>query len=173
MPTRELIVTVEGRERTVVVDGPTGDGGFRVTIDGAARDVDARMVRPGTWSLIMDGASFVVDLDPRRGGAVAASVNASEAVLTIEDARQRRLAQAAHGHRPAVHGETIRAPIAGKVVKVVVAVGDVVAAGKPVVVLEAMKMENELIAERGGTVEKILKPAGQAVETGDALVELV
>jgi len=172
MATRELIVTVDGRERTVVVDGPTDDGGFRVTIDGVARDVDARAVRPGTWSLMVDGASFVVDLDPRRGGAIAASVGASEAVLVIEDARQRRLAQAAHAHRPVARGETVRAPIAGKVVKVVVAVGDVVAAGKPVVVLEAMKMENELIAERGGTVAKVLKQAGQAVETGDPLVEL-
>ena len=72
----------------------------------------------------------------------------------------------------AARGETIRAPIAGKVVKVLVAVGDEVAPGTPVIVLEAMKMENELVAERGGTVTAVHKQAGQAVDTGDLLVEL-
>jgi len=53
-----------------------------------------------------------------------------------------------------------------------VAVGDQVAPGTAVIVLEAMKMENELIAEKGGTVATITKAAGQAVDTGDLLVEL-
>ena len=53
-----------------------------------------------------------------------------------------------------------------------VAAGDQVAPGTPVIVLEAMKMENELVAERGGTVAGIHKSAGQAVDTGDLLVEL-
>ena len=53
-----------------------------------------------------------------------------------------------------------------------VAVGDVVAPGTPVIVLEAMKMENELVAEHGGTVTALHKQAGQPVDTGDLLVEL-
>ncbi|HEX7704038.1 MAG TPA: biotin/lipoyl-containing protein, partial [Kofleriaceae bacterium] len=69
-------------------------------------------------------------------------------------------------------GEALRAPIAGKVVKVLVAVGDNVAPGTAVIVLEAMKMENELVSERGGTVKVVHKQAGQAVDTGDTLVEL-
>ena len=168
---RELIVTAEGRDRAVIVDGPGQDGRFRISVDGAEQLVDARALRPGTWSLIIAGRSFVVDLDHRRGG-IAASVGDSEAVLRVEDALRRRLATAA-GVRPQASGETIRAPIAGKVVKVVVAVGDQVAAGAPVIVLEAMKMENELAAERGGTVSAIHKAAGQAVDTGDLLVEIV
>jgi len=169
---RELIVTVNGRDRTVSVDGPTGDGQFRVTIDGVERVVDRRAIRPGTWSLVLDGASFVVDLDPRRGGQIAASTGPNEATLEVEDARHRRLAGAT-GARAPQRGETLRAPIAGKVVKVLVAVGDQVAPGTAVVVLEAMKMENELVAERGGTVQAVHKTAGQAVDTGDVLVELV
>ena len=171
---RELIVTAEGRERTVVVDGPGPDGRFQVTIDGVAQDVDAAALRPGTWSLIVGGPggkSFVVDLDRRRGG-IAASIGAGEVVLGVEDALHKRLARAA-GNRAPARGEAIRAPIAGKVVKVVVAVGDQVAPGSPVIVLEAMKMENELAAERGGTVSAIHRAAGQAVDTGDLLVELV
>ena len=53
-----------------------------------------------------------------------------------------------------------------------VAVGDQVVPGAAVIVLEAMKMENELAAERGGTVSAIHKVAGQAVDTGDLLVEI-
>ena len=169
---RELIVTADGRDRSVVIDGPQSDGTFHVTIDtGAPRVVDGREIRPGTWSLVIEGKSFIVDLDPRRAG-IQASVGASEVTLQVEDALHRRLSQAASGGRAAQRGESIRAPIAGKVVKVLVAQGDQVAAGAPVIVLEAMKMENELVAERGGTVGAIHKTAGQAVDTGDLLVEL-
>ena len=167
---RELIVTADGADRTVTVDGPLPDGRFKISIDGTEHLVDARQLRPGTWSLLFAGQQFVVDLDRRRAG-IAASVGASEALLTVEDALHRRLASAA-GTRAQASGESIRAPIAGKVVKVLVAVGDQVAPGTAVIVLEAMKMENELIAERGGTVAAISKSTGQAVDTGDLLVEL-
>ncbi|HSK03540.1 MAG TPA: biotin/lipoyl-containing protein [Kofleriaceae bacterium] len=169
--TRELIVTANGRDRAVTVEGPLDDGRFRIAIDGAERLVDARAVRPGTWSLVIDGASFVVDLDARRAG-VAATVGASEVLLTVEDALHRRLATAAGARATAPRGEAVRAPIAGKVVKVLVAPGDQVAPGTAVIVLEAMKMENELIAERGGAVTAIHKAAGQAVDTGDLLIDL-
>jgi len=168
---RDLIVTADGRDRTVTVEGPTPEGTFHVTIDGTLRVVDGRAIRPGTWSLVIEGRSFVVDLDQRRTG-IHASVGASEANLQVEDALHRRLAQAAGSRATAQRGESIRAPIAGKVVKVLVAVGDQVAAGTPVIVLEAMKMENELVAERGGTVASLHKAAGQAVDTGDLLLEL-
>ena len=119
---RELIVTADGRDRTVSVEGPLPDGRFRVTIDGSDHEVDGRAIRPGTWSIVLDGRSYVVDLDKRRTG-IAASVGASEAMLQVEDALHRRLARRGQP-RGQARGETIRAPIAGKVVKVLVAVGD-------------------------------------------------
>jgi biotin carboxyl carrier protein len=171
---RELIVTAEGRDRAVRVDGPGPDGRFRITIDGVEQLVDAAALRPGSWSLIIAGRSYQVDLDHRRGGiaaSVAAGNGADHVTLQVEDALHRRLASAAGARAPA-RGESVRAPIAGKVVKVLVAIGDQVAPGSAVIVLEAMKMENELAAERGGTVSAIHKAAGQAVDTGDLLVEL-
>lgn len=167
---RELIVTADGRDRTVAVEGPLPDGKFRVTIDGTAHLVDGRAIRPGTWSIVLEGHSYMVELDKRRTG-IAASVGASETMLQVEDALHRRLAQAAQP-RGAARGESIRAPIAGKVVKVLVAPGDTVAAGAAIIVLEAMKMENELTAAHGGTVTAVHKQAGQAVDTGDLLVEI-
>ena len=123
---RELIVTASGQDRTVTVEGPLaseapspGAAMFRIVVDGVEHMVDARAVRPGTWSLVLDGRQYVIDLDRRRTG-ITATVGASEAVLTVEDALHRRLASAA-GTRAVAKGETIRAPIAGKVVKVLVA----------------------------------------------------
>src|SRR5262249_34134443 len=92
---RELIVSVTGLDRNIVIEGPLPSGAFRVAIDGDVREVDARAIRPGTWSLVIDGRSFIVDLDRRHGG-IAASVGASEAMLQVEDALHRKLAQAAH-----------------------------------------------------------------------------
>ncbi len=166
---KELLVTASGREATITI-ARAADGGWVVEVDGVARAVDARQVRPGTWSLLVDGQSYLVDLDPRKKG-VAASVGLAEALITVEDARTRRLRQSlAHG-APA-RGEEVRAPIAGKVVKLTCAVGDEIAAGQAVAVLEAMKMENEIVAEIGGTVAAIKKDVGQSVETGELLLVL-
>ncbi len=174
MPTRELIVTVDGRERTVVVDGQ--GPALVVTIDRAARKVDARQVRPGTWSLILDGKSFVVDLDPRRGGDGRSIGGVGRRRRGGVEGRGRAAAPArARGgqrsrRRRAARPSARRSP--ARVVKLAVAIGDTVAAGHAVVVLEAMKMENEHVAERGGTVTAVHKQPGQAVDTGDLLVEL-
>ena len=166
---RELIATVGGREIEISVE--QGDADWRVTIDGAERRVDARQIRPGTWSLVIDGRAYLVDLD-RRPQGTALSSRLAEAVATIEDARRKRLAKAAHREGLAGAGEELRAPIAGKVVKLLVEVGATVAVGQGVIVLEAMKMENELVAERGGTVTAVHKQAGQSINTGDLLVTL-
>ncbi|MBP6630353.1 MAG: hypothetical protein KBG28_12125 [Kofleriaceae bacterium] len=168
---RELVISAGGTEVTVVVAGDPVRGPLQLTVDGVAQDVDARRVRPGTWSILVGGRSYEVDLDPRRGH-LAASAGSGDLDLVVEDARERRLRQAAQRQGGSSRGETVRAPIAGKLVKVLVEVGATVAAGRPVVVLEAMKMENELCAERGGVVRSVLKTAGQTVDTGEPLVEL-
>jgi biotin carboxyl carrier protein len=160
---QELLVESGGREATIVVE-PSDTHGWRVEVDGAPRNVDARQLRPGTWSLLIDGHSYLVDLDPRKNG-IAASVEGSgglgDAVITVEDAKTRRLRQnLATG--PTVRGEDVRAPIAGKVVKILCAVGDEVPAGHAVAVIEAMNMEKE-----------ICKTAGQSAESGELLLVLV
>src|SRR5689334_136231 len=110
---RELIVTADGRDRTVAIEGPLPDGKFRIAIDGQTHEVDGKAVRPGTWTIVLDGKQYVVDLDKRRTG-IAASVGASEAMLQVEDALHRRLASATQP-REGKRGEQLKAPIAGKV----------------------------------------------------------
>jgi biotin carboxyl carrier protein len=73
--------------------------------------------------------------------------------------------------RPAAGPGPVRAPMPGMVVRVEVAEGDAVAPGQGIVVVEAMKMENELKTESGGVVARINVEAGQAVEKGAVLVE--
>ncbi len=172
MARREISATVEGREVSVTVE-PGADGRWQVAIDGQAlRLIDAVEIRPGTWSLLVDGASLVVDVD-RRAHELALLFGGEEAGIELVDASRRRLAQAVgHGGRSAARGEVVRAPIAGKVVKLLVAAGDEVAADQGVAVLEAMKMENEIKAERGGVVETVHVRPGQSVETREPLFTL-
>ncbi|HTM20029.1 MAG TPA: biotin/lipoyl-containing protein, partial [Kofleriaceae bacterium] len=139
-------------------------------IDGVEHLVDAREVRPGTWSPLIAGRSWLIDLDARKRGTTA-TAGAVEVPVAVEDARRRRLAQAV---AKVEHGgdEVVLAPIAGKVVKILAQPGDRVAAGKPVIVLEAMKMENEITAVRGGTVKQVHVNPGQSVENSDKLLTL-
>jgi len=168
----ELSASLGGREVEITVER-SRDGQWRVALDGGPeRSVDAVEIRPGTWSLLVDGRSILVDLD-RRAGATALMVGGEEVVVELVDARKRRLAQAVGaGSRAGARGELVRAPIAGKVVKLLVAAGADVTAGQGVAVLEAMKMENEIRADRGGTVDVIHVQPGQSVDSGELLVTL-
>ncbi len=176
---RELIITIDGHERTATVE-PSADrnraGAWQLTLDDRVHDIDARQVRPGTWSLLIAGRSYLVDLDPQklanRPGAVRVLCGVHDELIDVEDARKKRLAAAVSAPDDSRSGEVVRAPIAGKVVTVVVGSGDTVDVGQRTVVLEAMKMENEIKSERGGVVATVHVEAGQSVNAGDALVTL-
>jgi biotin carboxyl carrier protein len=168
---RELAATASKSELEIVIEA-TEDGRWRVVVDGRQHEVDAVEVHPGTWSLIVDGRSHIVDLDERKRGT-AVLVGATDTLVVLEDARRKRLAEAVKRDASSGTGETVRAPIAGKLVKLLVAVGDTVEVGQGVAVLEAMKMENEIKAERGGTVKAVHASAGQSVETQEKLLTLI
>lgn len=144
-------------------------GALQVEIEGRRVEVDAEQVGP-SLSVRVDGR--MVDLTtegaPPELGAIASG---HRSYVRVESERQRAAART----KSASGGggdKTLKAPMPGRVVRVLVKPGDAVAAGQPLLVLEAMKMENELIAERGGTVTQVTKQAGQAVDTGELLVEL-
>ena len=102
----------------------------------------------------------------RRGGKDVVGVGAE-----VVDARRARVVVAERGGGDAA-AVIVRAPIPGRVVKVLVKAGDAVKAGQTLVVLEAMKMENELRAPRAGTVTEVRAAEGTAVEAGQELVQL-
>ncbi len=161
-------VTVGDREIVVEVDGNT------VSVDGRAAKAELTVV-PGTplRQLFFDGRCFVLSVS---GGGRGVWVMGRHGEVWESEALDERtrhirtLTGAGQGRRG---GGTIRAPMPGLVVRVLVEPGQAVEEGTGVVVLEAMKMENELRAAGPGVVRAVRVEAGMAVEKGEVLVELV
>jgi biotin carboxyl carrier protein len=155
-----------GRLRHVTVSRPGDD--FAFSVDGRRYHVDAVRIDGHTLSLIVDNrvytATVAAEKAPRR---IVVQVGAVPVGVTVNGLRQRRnRASGAPGSGPL----RIVAPMPGKVVRVLVKGGDAVHARQPVVVVEAMKMENELRTDRDGTVTEIHAREGVSVEAGTLLV---
>jgi biotin carboxyl carrier protein len=143
-------VDIGGRRLQVVVT--RSDDGFAVLVDGRLHHVDAARIDAHTLSLVVDSVrsnevSFAAD---PIGGLLNVHVGATPVAVMLNGRRRwgRREEGAGSGSGP----QRLVAPMPGKVVRVLVKAGDLVAARQPVVVVEAMKMENELRASREGTV---------------------
>ena len=165
-PASRLIVRVDGTTFTVEVE-EASDGGLRVRVDGRPVTVDARLPRRGPGSLLLDGISYLVDLGDE-GREIPVVVDGEAFRVQIENPARGRPAGGA-GASAGV-GQRLVAPMPGKVVAVLVEVGQPVERGAGLVVLEAMKMENEFRATGGGVVREIHVVPGQAVNAGDLLV---
>ncbi len=161
-----------GKESREVAVEPLEGGRFKVTIDGRERVVDAARVGGGAWSLLAagGGAARLVDVDGN-GQELVASIGSAAFPVKLVDAR-RALAAKLVPPRAATGPEPVRAPMPGKVVKVLVKAGDTVKAGQGIAVVEAMKMENELRAPRDGTVVEVSVKDGQPVEAGQPLATI-
>jgi biotin carboxyl carrier protein len=164
---RRIELDVDGMVRTVQVE-KAGDQ-FTVTIDGRTHVVDAAEVEPGRWSLLMDGSGASHDVRVRTlgPGEMSVKVNGASVPVALRDARRRRRAQAS-----ADGPVRVVAPMPGKIVRLLVAAGEAVAVRQGLVVVEAMKMENELRAPRAGTVSEVAVQEGAVVELGAVLVTI-
>jgi biotin carboxyl carrier protein len=139
-----------------------GPGVYEITLRGRTHLVDAYPLDHGTLSLLVDGASYAALLD-ERGAKVHVRVRESVYPLEVLDERRLRMRRAHAGFT--VEGrQTIVSPMAGRVVKVLVRAGDEVKRGQPLVVVEAMKMENELRSPKDGKVVEVQAAEGQTVE---------
>jgi len=143
---------------------------FEVEVDGRRHAVELVRVSPGLASLLaVDGRSFVVAWQRPAPGRYRVAVGEREFEVHLRHPLEREVAQ---GGAVAGGPQEVRAPIPGKVVSVAVSAGARVAAGQPLLVLEAMKMENQICAEGEGTVERIVVAPGDTVERGQLLVVL-
>jgi biotin carboxyl carrier protein len=156
---------VDGRRVSVEVQAERD--GYRVTVDGRVMAVDARRGAHGAMSLIVDGASVSALIERRAEGYT---------VHLREDTFEVGLAEGesggAAGPRAPSGPLRVTAPMPGRLVRVLVEPGQQVAAGQGLVVMEAMKMENELRAARAGRVAEVHARERQAVESGALLVVL-
>jgi biotin carboxyl carrier protein len=164
---RRYTVSTAGQSRTVELE--EGEGGVRVSLDGRERRLVLLGGPPGTLTWL-DGTKVVhVAID---GALPRLSVVLGGVAFPCEvgDARAAAVATVA---RPVAAGPVeVRAPIPGRVARLLVKAGDEVAAGKGLAVLEAMKMENEIRAPRAGKVAEVRCAEGAAVESGQVLMVL-
>jgi biotin carboxyl carrier protein len=163
----KYVVTLGEREVEVEVDGD------QVTIDGR-RHVASLTAVGGTplRRLVIDGRSVVLGLESQGQGRWGITIGGERWESEVVDQRTRHLRSLAGSADRQRGGGAIRAPMPGLVLRVLVEPGQRVAAGGGVIVLEAMKMENELKAAAAGIVGAVYVRSGEAVEKGQPLVEI-
>jgi biotin carboxyl carrier protein len=160
------VVTEGGRARRVETSG--GGGRYRLALDGEVWEVDVRRTAPGIYSLLIDGASWVAEV-AERDGAWVVEVGGESSALQVEE-ETRYIIRTRGGAAAGAGTQTLTAPLPGRIAHVAVAAGDAVEAGATLLIIEAMKMENEFKAGRAGTVREVRVRAGEAVNAGDVLV---
>ena len=165
----ELIVRHGEREERVKVR--RNDDGYEVVIGDRTYQVDAKAARPGLHSLRIDGAQHEVAVRRQGEGTYWVSTAHGAGPVEVSDPLAHLAAQS-RGAKGARRRQTVKAYMPGRVVTLLVEEGSEVTAGQGILVLEAMKMENEIRAEHEGTVTKIHVQPGQAVDMGNPLFEL-
>lgn len=140
---------------------------WKVTLDGQLVDADAVEISSNTLSLLLEGQSYDVRITQSADGLLKLQAGSQEFTAEIADPRSW------HGRK---HGtldlkglQQVHAPMPGKVVRLLVRVGDKVEIGQGILVVEAMKMQNEIRSPKSGVVERLQVKEGQPVNAGDVL----
>lgn len=164
----ELIARMDEREARVEIERH-GDR-YTVRVDDAVYQVDAVQASETGRSFLIEGAQLEVGVKSLGNGKY--QVSSARGLTQVEMCDPLAfLAESSHAaHDGAVLKVTAYMP--GRVVDILVAEGDALERGQGVMVLEAMKMENEIQSERAGTISQIFVEPGQAVERGDPLFEV-
>ena len=137
---------------------------FKFVIEGESFEVSVKEENKNRAEVVVNGKSYVVEVE--RGGTPANKQR---------NTRQSAAAQTAGGESAKKNtggSRSIKSPLPGNIFKVPVHVGQSVKRGEALVIIESMKMENDILADRDGTVNAIYVQPGQSVLQGDALVEL-
>lgn len=168
----KFVVRVGGRESTV--DIIKENGLYEVDLNGRKYSIDSRTFGyTDLFSMIVDGHSFLVDsapVRPERGEYYARVMGRHYEVDVLDELLLA--AQAAESVKEHSGPYVLRAPMPGMVVHVQTTVGQHVNAGEPVVIMEAMKMRNELAAEVGGIVKTVSVKIGDKVDSQAPLVTI-
>ena len=140
-------------------------GRWSCRVDGREVEVDAVLARPNVLSLRIGNKAYEVKCE-RVGGDVHIWVGSQRFAVDLRDPRSLRgRTRAVNDHGP----KKLTAPMPGKVVRILLTQGTDVEAGAGVLVVEAMKMQNEVKSPKKGTIQKILVSEGTAVNAGDVL----
>ncbi|HZF39770.1 MAG TPA: biotin/lipoyl-containing protein [Blastocatellia bacterium] len=142
-------------------------GAAQLTFGGATREAQVSEPEPGMFTVIINDHVYRCALEESPGGALEVIVNGERIPVAARDKKHLR------GHAVAGAGAVgqvkLSSPMPGKVVRVLLSAGDEVAAHQGVLVIEAMKMQNEVQAPKAGKIAEIKVSEGQTVNAGDAL----
>lgn len=168
MATTRYYATLPGQKEPVILEVEVGaDGRYIVRHGDERHEIDALSLEHGAVSLIIDGASHSVEFEEREDD-VAVLLNGQVFHIDVADERRRRL-RSVPGAFHAEGRQVVVAPMPGKVTKVLVKLGDEVKEGQGLIVVEAMKMENELKSPKAGKIVELTAKEGTAVEMNHKL----
>ena len=159
-------VLLSGKAR--VVQLTQNNGNWEFFLDGKPLDANVVEVAPNTFSVLLNGESHQIRVAPRLDGTLNLHTDLAEYQAEVSDPRAWRGRR--HGALEAEGCQRVAAPMPGKVIRVLVEPGEAVEAGQGLLVVEAMKMQNEIRSPKRGKVEKLLAKEGQAVNAGEVLV---
>ena len=156
-------ITIDGKNFRL--DLNRADGRWSCRLDGREVEVDAVLVRPDVVSLRIGNQAYEVKCE-RVADEMRLWVGSACFAAEVRDPRSLRgRERQVDDHGP----KKLTAPMPGKIVRVLVRQGDEIEAGGGVLVMEAMKMQNEIKSPKTGTIQKILVSEGAAVNAGDVL----
>jgi biotin carboxyl carrier protein len=141
--------------------------GWHATLESGIANASAIEISSGVYSVLIDGISHEVRVAPAADGSLTLHTGQYEFAAEINDPRAWRGRR--HGHVEAEGRQQIVAPMPGKVIRLLVKPGEGVKAGQGLLVVEAMKMQNEVRSPKTGKVERLLAKEGQPVNAGEIL----
>lgn len=157
-------------ERQIPIEVEEREGGYSVDLDGKLYEVEGAKILDGLYSFLISGESFEVTVHSPKPGLY--DVHLYDGMRRVELLSPLEMVLRAESGKAATHGKSVRAPMPGKVVKVLVTEGQSVVKGQGVVVVEAMKMQNELQSPGDGVVKSVKTKEGDSVESGAELITL-
>jgi biotin carboxyl carrier protein len=164
---REISLSSSSGQETRVVELIRDGQRWRALVDGQPVEADAVEVAPHTYSILLGGKSHELRVSPLPDGSLKILSAQTEFLARVIDPREWR---SRHGAAEVRGRQQIVAPMPGKIVRILVKPGDAVELGQGLIVVEAMKMQNEIRSPKSGAVEKIVAKEGDAVNAGDVLL---
>ena len=164
---REISLSSTSGKETRVVELIRDGQRWRAIVDGQPVEADVVEVAPHTYSILLGGKSHELRVSPLPDGSLKILSTQTEFLAQVIDPREWR---GRHGAAEAEGRQQIVAPMPGKIVRILVKAGDTVELGQGLIVVEAMKMQNEIRSPKSGAVEKIIAKEGDAVNAGDVLL---
>lgn len=163
----KLSLRIDGREEQIEILAPAPACRFRLG-GGGERAAQVEAPEPCVYSVLLDGRSYEARVE-ETPAALVVVIDGYRFEIEVRDPRRFARRSAGAGGEGV---QTVAAPMPGKVVRVLVAAGDSVEAGQGLLVVEAMKMQNEMKAARAGSVLSISAREGDTVAAGEVLATI-